>query len=115
MTASTTAGPAWEAMRTAETRGVEDLLRAAGFERADAYRYNSAVIRLRVVDPRFEGMKMERRHDLIDPHLARLPEQTEADIMTVHALAPSELHPTPRTYRQYAANMEFDNPSPSTL
>jgi len=43
-------------MRTEETYAVEALLMEAGFEKVDAYRYNSAVIRLRVVDPRFEGM-----------------------------------------------------------
>lgn len=53
--------PVWEAKRTDETRQVEDLLRKAGFEKVDAYRYNSASIRLRVIDSRFERLSAERR------------------------------------------------------
>jgi hypothetical protein len=49
-----TAAPAWEAMRTDETRMVEDKLKPH-FERVDSYRYNSASIRVRVIDSRFEG------------------------------------------------------------
>jgi hypothetical protein len=50
-----TFAPLWEANRTDETRKVEDVLRNAGSERVDAYRYNSASIRVRVIDSRFEG------------------------------------------------------------
>jgi hypothetical protein len=53
--------PRWEEKRTPETRRVENLLRGAGYERVDAYRYNSASIRVRVIDQRFEGMSMPDR------------------------------------------------------
>jgi hypothetical protein len=44
----TTAG-SWQAKRTDETRMVEDVLKNGGFQSADAYRYNSASIRVRVI------------------------------------------------------------------
>ncbi len=47
-------------MRTAETREVESVLRMA-FLTTDAYRYNSASIRVRVVDPRFAAKSTEER------------------------------------------------------
>jgi len=68
-------------MRTEETYAVEALLMEAGFEKVDAYRYNSAVIRLRVVDPRFEGMSVEDSDAMVEPHLERLPERTQANIV----------------------------------
>ena len=40
-------------MRTDESRFVEASLVNAGFERVDAYRYNSASLRVRIVDKRF--------------------------------------------------------------
>ena len=36
----------WEAKRTDETKQVENVLRKAGFKKVDAYRYNSASIRV---------------------------------------------------------------------
>ena len=40
----------WETKRTDETRLVEAELVKARFEQVDAYRYNSASIRVRVID-----------------------------------------------------------------
>ena len=57
----TTATPAWHAKRIEETRMVEEVLGQGGFDRVDAYRYNSASIRVRVIDRRFEGMPREKR------------------------------------------------------
>ena len=88
--------PRWESKCTDETRQVEAALRDAGFRKVDAYRYNSASIRLRVVDPRFEGLTSERRDAMVDPHLRHLPERTQAVIMSLFAFAPSELQQTPR-------------------
>ena len=105
----------WEAMRTDETRQVENALRSEGFEKVDAYRYNSASIRVRVIDSRFEGLAPEKRDAMVEPHLEQLPERTQADIMTLLTLAPSEIHQTPKTFRQFVKNTEFDAPSPSML
>jgi len=110
-----TAAPLWETKRTDETRRVEEVLRNAGFQRADAYRYNSASIRVRVIDIRFEGLPPEKRDAMVEPHLEQLPERTQADIISLFTLAPSELQQTPKTFRAFLLNTEFDAPSPSRL
>lgn len=112
MTTATT--PPWEAKRTAETRQVEDRLRQY-FQKADSYRYNSASIRVRVIDPRFEGMPREKRDAMVEQYLAQLPPETQRDIVTLLTFAPSELQRTPTTFREYMLNTEFDDPSPSML
>jgi len=100
----------WEDKRTAETRLVEDTLRPM-FEHVDAYRYNSASIRVRVIDPQFEGLSVESRDALVEPHLKRLPERTQADIITLFTFAPSELA-SPAS-RESFLNLEFEQPSRS--
>lgn len=107
--------PRWETKRTDETRSVEDALRRAGFEKVDAYRYNPASIRVRVIDPRFEGLSTEQRDAMVEPHLEHLPERTQADIMSLLTFAPSELQQSPKTFRGFLQNVEFEDPSPSML
>lgn len=107
--------PRWETMRTDETRQVEDILRDAGFQVVDAYRYNSASIRVRVIDSRFEGLSLEERDAMVEPHLEQLPERTQADIVSLFTFAPTELQQTAKTFRQFFLNTEFDDPSPSML
>ncbi len=111
----TISAPVWEAKRTDETRRVEDVLRRAGFETVDAYRYNAASIRIRVIDPQFEGLPAEKRDAMVEPHLEQLPERTQADIMNLFTFAPSELNESPTTLRKFRLNAEFDDPSPSLL
>lgn len=110
-----TSAYSWEAKRTVDTRQVEEALRKAGFEQVDAYRYNSASIRVRVVDSRFDGLSPEKRDEMVEPYLAKLPERIQADITTLFTFAPSELQQAPNTFREYLMNAEFDNPSPSML
>jgi hypothetical protein len=105
----------WEAKRTDETRLVEETLRRGGFATVDAYRYNSASIRLRVIDPRFEGLPIEKRDAMVEPYLDSLPERTQSDIMTLFTFAPSELKESPKAVRERLLNMEFESPSPSIL
>ena len=105
----------WEAMRTDETRQVENILRSAGFEKVDAYRYNSASIRVRVIDSRFEGLAPEKRDAMVEPCLEQLPERTQADIMSLFTFSPAEIHQTPKTFKEFFKNTEFDDPSPSML
>src|ERR1700680_5155680 len=110
-----TSAPHWEAKRTDETRQLEDVLRKAGFATVDAYRYNSASIRVRVIDPRFEGLPHEQRDAMVEPHLEQLPERTQADIMNLFTFAPSELQLAPKTFREFLLNTEFEDPRPSML
>lgn len=110
-----TAAPAWHAKRTDETNMVEETVRKAGFERADAYRYNSASIRVRVIDKQFEGMPRDQRDAMVEGVLDKLPEETQRDIVTLFTFAPSELHQAPKTLREFMLNAEFEDPSPSML
>jgi hypothetical protein len=110
-----TTAPAWEAKRTDETRQVEVVLKQAGFDQVDAYRYNSASIRVRVIDGRFEGMRREKRDGMVEPFLEQLPERTQADIVTLFTFAPSELQQPAKIMRELLLNTEFEDPSPSML
>lgn len=101
----------WEAMRTDETRQVEDHIRKE-FPRTDAYRYNSASIRVRVIDPRFEGLAAEERDSMVEPLLKQLPEEIQADIMNLITLSPSEAS---GSSKMSLVNLEFEDPSPSRL
>jgi hypothetical protein len=107
--------PPWESKRTSETRQVEDVLRNAGFARVDAYRYNPASIRVRVIDSRFEGLRPEKKDAMVEPYLEQLPERTQADIVNLFTFAPSELQQNPKTLREFLLNTEFEDPSPSML
>jgi stress-induced morphogen len=101
----------WEAKRTDESRKVEELLRKE-FPRSDAYRYNSASIRVRVVDERFKGKSIEKRDAMVEPLLKQLPEKTQADIMNLLTLYPNE---EKDSFKAYYANAEFEDPSDSKL
>jgi len=103
----------WEAKRTDETRLVEDVLRKT-FPNTDAYRYNSASIRIRVVDDRFKGKSIEERDAMVEPLLEQLPEETQADIMNLLTLHNDELGGG-LSFRAFLANEEFENPSESML
>ena len=105
----------WPKKHTDQTREIERVLRAAGFAKVDAYRYNPASIRVRVVDAKFEGRSLAARDKMVEPHLAKLDERTQADIVNLFTFAPSELQDSARTLRQFLLNTEFDHPSPSIL
>jgi len=114
----------WEAKRTDETRQIEAFLEKAGFQQVDAYRYNSASIRIRVIDPRFEGLSDEKRDAMVEPFLDQLPASTQEHIYFLLTLAPSE-HPEAaskatkdervKMLRKQLINAEFEDPVPSTL
>lgn len=93
--------------RTPETRKIEALLRDA-FPRTEAYRYNSASIRVRIIDEQFSGKSRTEKEDLVWPLLEQLPEETRADIMIVLMLSPDEIDDS-------HMNLEFEKPSPSRL
>lgn len=101
--------PTWDSMKDDDSRLIEERLRRAGFERADAYRYNSASIRVRVVDPQFEGMSVPDREDMIFPIIDRLPKRIREDILLLLLMAPSEVG---GPNRHLLVNLEFDHPLP---
>lgn len=101
----------WEPKRTDESRQVEHALRKT-FPHTDAYRYNSASIRVRVIDDRFKGKSVEQRDAMVEPLIDSLPKGTQADIvnlLTLYENEPSE------NSRAWLANQEFENPSDSML
>lgn len=105
----------WEEKRTDESRMVEDKLREADFDRVDAYRYNSASLRVRVIDKRFESIPREERDVLVEPSIDMLPMETQSDIVSLVLLAPSEFDQPSETFREFMLNVEFENPSPTML
>ena len=105
----------WQDKRTDESRMVERKLHQGGLERVDAYRYNSASLRVRVIDKRFESIPREERDSIVEPLIDELPPSTQADIVTLVLLAPSEFEKPSETFREFMLNTEFENPSPSML
>jgi stress-induced morphogen len=104
--------PGWHAKRTHETRKIEEELRKR-FPHSDAYRFNSASIRVRIIDDAFEGMSEIEREQMVDPILEQLPDETQADIMLLLTLTKKEA--TARFGKHSLVNLEFENPSESAL
>ena len=101
----------WERMKDRDSREVERLLREA-FPDTDAYRYNSASIRVRVVDSRFEGKSLDERDTMVETYIHRLPTEIQRDIMFLLTLAPGEGE---TSVREGLLNLEFEDPGPSLL
>jgi stress-induced morphogen len=101
--------PIWETMRTEDSRRVEEELRKH-FPQSDAYRYNSASIRVRIIDESFRGKTEIEREKMVDPILQQLPEDLESDITLLLTLTADE---TQAFNRHYPTNLEFENPRPS--
>lgn len=72
---------------------------------AELYRRGEYLIRVRVTDPRFAGMRPADREDAVWSYLARLPDEVSADVTFLVARAPGEDTP---------ASREFDDPTPLT-
>jgi stress-induced morphogen len=94
-------------LQTHETKQIEEAIRPS-FPNVLAYRYNSASIRVRVVDERFSSKSRSERHRMLEPVLASLPEDTQSDITVLLLLSPNELGTSPM-------NVEFEHPTPSRL
>lgn len=74
----------------------------------ELYRRNSISIRIRVVDPSFDGMEKSDRHSRIWEYLEKLPDELQSDISMVVLLTPAET-------KRSMANLEFEDPSPSLI
>jgi stress-induced morphogen len=103
--------PDYHQLKTRETNKIERLLREE-FPDTEAYRHNSASIRVRIVDPRFEGKSDEEREEMVMPLVSTLPKKTLADILLLLLLAPNELT---RPNSHSLANLEFEHPLRSNL
>jgi hypothetical protein len=95
---------------TKETRMVEQFLKQhfphhpPSYPPA-AYQYNSASIRVRIVDECFRKVHLFDRLDLVNPVLRSLPEKTQQKIIIVTLVTPEELDISPSNY-------EFEHPTP---
>ena len=103
----------WRRKATPDTERIVELLKAAfpnhpaNYPPA-AYRYNSASIRVRVVDEAFRGKSRPKRDEMVSHLLEELPEETYSDIMILLLLTPEEVDEDPM-------NLEFENPTPSRV
>ena len=96
-----------EKLKTDETRLIEERLRSC-FQNVEAYRYNPASIRVRIIDERFKHMSNPDRDDMVSPLLEELPQEIQDDITILLLLTEEE-----KEYRMM--NVEFENPTPSML
>ncbi len=101
--------------KTAETRAAESVFRNAFPDaQVEAYRYNTASIRVRVIDQAFEGKDRIEREALAWPALEKLDAVTKAatrdDVTVLLLLTPAE-HADGSSILDH----EFDDPSPSTF
>ena len=97
--------------KTTETREIEKLLKEH-FDGVEAYRYNPASIRVRVIDARFAGKSVADREQAVMPLVMTLGKRTREDILMLLMLAPDEVG---RASQQALANQEFESPSASRL
>ena len=72
------------------------------------YRQNSASVRIRVIDPTFEGLSKAERGRKVWPYLRTLAEDAQADITVLLLLTQDE---TEKSF----GNTDFDNPVLSEL
>lgn len=69
----------------------------------DVYRLNSVSVRIRIIDPKFKGMSLAQRDDIVWEHLNQLPDRALAEISLVLLFSPDEA-------RHSLASLEFDEP-----
>jgi hypothetical protein len=73
--------------------------------RIEAYRYNPAAIRVRIIDPDFDRKGLSQREEEVWPFLEALPDDVFLDLSMLLLI-------TPRERKQSFGNMEFDDPTP---
>jgi stress-induced morphogen len=72
------------------------------------YRQNAVSVRVRVVDPAFQGLEKSERHSRVWSYLERLPDEIQGDISMLVPLVPGE-------EKASLSNLEFDDPSRSSI
>ena len=74
----------------------------------EAYRQNSAALRVRIIDPDFANSSKLDRHDNVWAILEELPEEVLSQLSLLLLL-------TPKERKTSFASVEFDDPVPSKL
>ena len=103
--------PDWATLQTDESKLVVAGISTV-FGTTNAYQYNPASIRVRVIDSAFEGRSPGERDAMVEPLIEALPEETQAKIINLYTFAPSELT---QFSRASMLNEEFEHPSQSML
>ena len=80
----------WEQWRTDESRHVEEVLRTQ-FPQTDAYQFNSASIRIRVIDERFAHLSYGERADLLEAVLDTFPYEKAGGLLPLYLFTESEV------------------------
>jgi stress-induced morphogen len=80
---------------TRETKNIEKLLKQHFPDHPKdyppiAYRYNPVSIRVRLVHKSFDGKSLWDRDQMVLPIIETLPEKTQADLILMLLLSPSE-------------------------
>jgi hypothetical protein len=92
--------------------GMIEALRAYAADHPNAsielYRQNSVSVRVRIVDPDFEGCSKSDRHKEAWKYLNSLDDEVQADLSSLILLTPQELD-------RSLANLEFEDPVSSNL
>jgi stress-induced morphogen len=88
--------------------GLKEYEAAHSKAEIEVYRYNSASVRIRIIDPDFQGYNRIAREQLVWPMLSKLSDDAQAEITLLVLLTPKE---TANSF----ANHEFENPMPSRL
>lgn len=78
----------WQALQTNDSKQVAECLRKV-YEEVDAYRYNSASIRVRVRDRCFAGHKTYFCVEAIEEALQELPERLQGDVISLTVELPA--------------------------
>ena len=94
-------------MTNEQTRAIEEILRSH-FRQVDAYRYNLASVRVRVVDDKFLGKSKPERHTMVWDVLRGLSRADQRDISILLPLTPDEVQDS-------LMNQEFEAPGRSFL
>jgi len=76
--------------------------------RITIYRQNPYSVRVRIIDPDFQGMSKADRNDYVWRFFDPLSDESQADVSMLVLLTPSEV-------KKSFANMEFEDPVPSEL
>jgi len=104
-------------MRRQRTDSAVDEVKAAletGYGRThpkakiEVYRYNSASIRIRIIDPEFAGCDRVDRQERLWPLIEGLPEDVRSDISVLLLITPQEK-------KTSLMSQEFDDPSRTWL
>jgi hypothetical protein len=77
------------------------------------YRRNNVSIRLRVIDPSFQGLTQTARSERVEGWIEKLPDEIAQNITLMLLYTPQEL--TNPISTQAFSNLEFEQPTPSLL